>query len=411
LTKAKVLANSIIDFVSVNLFNFQFKENFSEHRNERALTANSSTRENSNNQLCKKDPGKHSKEPVIAVSYGSAGYDRKVSWILQKFVPAGANGVYFAPSGTFKTFVTLDLCCSIAASMDWQELKLSHGQVFYIAAEGDLTIARRIKAWEITHAKKVGERLAVVSHAISPTDLSMKERLIEKINATSKRNGVKPTLVVFDTLAQCSAGLEENNSSEMGRYLAECNDISRRTGATVLNIHHTGKRGADFRGSSSIKGNVDFMLTSEPIRNRNSTRLSIIKQKDGEQKGLYLDFNLEKVSLGFDDQFGEDVTSLSVLDRAFIDEEDVGSDSKAVIRDESCVTIKSLLSQETVENGLSKKQLSKLFRAHVKEKYQDKCPSDSALLNRLNKALEYMIDTGEVLCKEDLYFSLHSLQL
>ncbi len=438
----KVKANSIVNFVRIKLFSFGDTKKFSELRNvssnanvdelkdaptaayftdydrllvkqeksknKKALTntpaPNSSTYDNANNQTWVKEAAKQPKDPIIAVSYGSAGYDKKVSWILQKFIPAAANGVYFAPSGTFKTFVTLDLCCSIAASEEWQDLKLSHGQVFYIAAEGDLTIARRIKAWELINGKEVGNRLAVVSHAISPVDISMKDQLINEIKSTSKRNGLNPKLVVMDTLSQCSAGLEENNSSEMGRYLAGCNDISRRTGATVLNIHHTGKRGSDFRGSSSIKGNVDFMLTSETSSNKNSTRLSIVKQKDGEQEGLYLDFNLEKVSLGFEDQFGEEVTSLSVVDRTFISNEDGSTSRKATIRDESCLIIRKFFTQESVDKGLNKKQLSKLFRLHTKENSQNECPNGSALTNRLNKALDYMINTGEVFEEEGLYF-------
>lgn len=82
-------------------------------------------------------------------------------------------------------------------------------------------------------------------------------RLVQHVNATDTR------LAIIDTLARSFRG-DENSSQDVGRALRGVQAI-RRTGATVLLVHHTRKEqqvdtgggidpDADIRGSSAIPG-------------------------------------------------------------------------------------------------------------------------------------------------------------
>src|SRR5439155_16938747 len=72
---------------------------------------------------------------------------------------------------------------------------------------------------------------------------------------------LKPGLVVFDTLARCIPGGDENSAEDLGRATASCDVIRRATGAAMLLVHHTGKDGLQERGSSALRGAADTMLS------------------------------------------------------------------------------------------------------------------------------------------------------
>jgi hypothetical protein len=67
-------------------------------------------------------------------------------------------------------------------------------------------------------------------------------------------------LIVIDTMSKFST-VDENNAAEIGRVFRNLDLIRRRTGATVLLVHHTLKHSeTDLRGSSAIRAAVDHHL-------------------------------------------------------------------------------------------------------------------------------------------------------
>src|SRR3546814_988843 len=79
-------------------------------------------------------------------------------------------------------------------------------------------------------------------------------------------------LLVLDTRARCTVGLEENSAKEQGLAIAGA-ELLAEGGCTVLALHHSGRNGGAGRGSNSWDGAVwsDLRLTSEA---RKSTRLN-----------------------------------------------------------------------------------------------------------------------------------------
>ena len=116
-------------------------------------------------------------------------------------------------------------------------------------------------------------------------------------------------IVVIDTLAQVSAGANENSAEDMGMVLKRCQNIQKETGALVLLIHHSGKddsKGA--RGWSGLRAAMDTVIK---ISSKASHKIAAIdKQKDGDDS-FKVNFHLKQFELGFDED-NEPITSCVV---------------------------------------------------------------------------------------------------
>ena len=231
---------------------------------------------------------------------------KDIKWMVKNIIPQDAMGMIFGASGTFKSFIAIDLCLSVAHGIDWTKRKTVSGGVVYVAAEGGAGVARRIDAWHRTVGVDVPKNFHICR---VPLLLSAKLEIGALRQAIAALPQI-PSLVVVDTLSQTFNG-DENSSSDIGAYLRMLNSELRAAfNCTVMVIHHTGHNATERpRGSSAITANVDFMLGC--YRNDKegmNAKLDVTKQKDGDMiKGLYFDLN--RHALGNDGD-GDEITSL-----------------------------------------------------------------------------------------------------
>jgi hypothetical protein len=78
---------------------------------------------------------------------------------------------------------------------------------------------------------------------------------------------LKPDLIIFDTFAKMTLGLEENNSAAMGDAVEAFAEVVREAGPQCAGIivHHAGKDLAKgLRGSTALLGAVDAVWKVEP---------------------------------------------------------------------------------------------------------------------------------------------------
>jgi putative DNA primase/helicase len=201
-------------------------------------------------------------------------------------------GILFGASGTFKSFLALDLCLHLAHDMAWCGRKTNAGGVVYVAAEGGAGISRRVSAWHKQNKRMLATNFAV---CVTPLLLTVEERIVALRDAISALT-FKPSLIVVDTLSQTFAG-DENSASDISDYLRLINLHLRSTfGASVLVIHHTGHSASERpRGSSALTANVDYLLgVYRPDAEGMSAQLEVLKQKDGD-KLLAQHFDLTKI--------------------------------------------------------------------------------------------------------------------
>ena len=207
--------------------------------------------------------------------------------------------------GSFKSFVAFDIAAHVGAAMSWQGREVTPGSVVYLAAEGASGMQKRMAAWRKVYGAK--PEVLTLPVAIQAADPEAWAALVE----ACRRRG--PTLVVIDTQARVTAGMEENSAKEMGLFIERLEELKRATGACVLVVHHTGRNGGDARGSSAIDGaqDTELKVTRNSNRKMLDARLRVEKQKDGED-GQVIPLQLQKVALGTDPETGEELDTLTL---------------------------------------------------------------------------------------------------
>jgi hypothetical protein len=195
------------------------------------------------------------------------------------------------PSGHMKSFVTIDLAGHVGTGMRWHGQYVRQGTVVYLVAEGARGIRKRVRAWEQHYGVKMDNVLFLPRpvQAMGPEW----DTLIEAMRR------LQPQMLIIDTQARVSVGVEENSNTEVGVVIERIEELRRATGACVLVIHHTGHVGDHGRGASSAKGALQSELhVSKKGENARNTIVTVKvgKQKDDEQGGD-LQFGLKVVTL------------------------------------------------------------------------------------------------------------------
>jgi hypothetical protein len=219
--------------------------------------------------------------------------------------------------GTYKSFLALDWALCIRTGRPWsahKRGKVHHtGQVAYLAGEGDAGIPKRIAAWEKAHYDGKDAGIEVFPSAVGLRAESSEAQAL--IAAIVDRD---PVLVVIDTLARYSLGLDENSVKDMGEFIAIADQIRQQTGACVLLIHHNARGSGRERGSTSLRGATDGLFILEKVTDKEAAEkglytveLTLDRLKDESSGGDPLAVQLSRVNLGIDPDDGEPITSLA----------------------------------------------------------------------------------------------------
>jgi hypothetical protein len=109
-------------------------------------------------------------------------------------------------------------------------------------------------------------------------------------------------LVIVDTLSASGLLEDENDNAKAAKALAVFEQLSKRTGALVVVVHHPPKTGEGERGAGALRANVDAILTLEQEGREKDRRLTLTKSRDAECPRTIGAFRLEPVELGKDDR-------------------------------------------------------------------------------------------------------------
>lgn len=203
--------------------------------------------------------------------------------------------------GSYKSFLVLDWAAHVGAGLPWRGHRVVQGDVDYIVAEGVTGMSLRVRAWQERHGPMKGVRFLPRPVQASGPEWAV---LVE----VERRH--KPKLVILDTQARVTVGMDENDNTEMGRFIHRAEEIRAATGACVLVVHHIGRNGEDARGASALDG-----AQSTEIKIARSDRgplwavLSQDKQKDMAEAEP-VEVGLDLVDLGIDGQTGRRLSSL-----------------------------------------------------------------------------------------------------
>lgn len=162
----------------------------------------------------------------------------------------------WGPPGCGKSFLTASWACHIATGTPWGPHGVRHTNVIYVVAEGAIGMGERIEAWERYHRVTVPEDALIwLPLAIQLASFDWADALAQF--AQENQGG----LIVVDTRARCTVGVEENSSKEMGVVVDHLEHIRETTESCVLLVHHGNAAGTKDRGSTVVLGAVETSLS------------------------------------------------------------------------------------------------------------------------------------------------------
>jgi hypothetical protein len=199
----------------------------------------------------------------------------------------GLSVAYGAPKSG-KSFLLLDMGLRKATGLSWHDgSPITPGRVVWVAAEGDRSIRSRVRSWFLANQVPLATNFRIVK---GPVNLYAEEGFDLRI--ALERMDFRPSLIIFDTLARCSTGADENRASDIQRVVEEIYHLSEQLEVAVVLIHHSGKGTTGPRGSSALLAAADqafrVSLTDTTIK------VKSVAERDSEPFDD-LEFELRKV--------------------------------------------------------------------------------------------------------------------
>ncbi|OQA43731.1 MAG: hypothetical protein BWY52_01780 [Chloroflexi bacterium ADurb.Bin325] len=170
-----------------------------------------------------------------------------VAWLIKNEIPKHGQTLLWGATGSGKSFVALDYALRLSPTTP----------VVYVAAEGAAGYAARLSAWQKHNPGRDLGQLYFVDRAVNLLNPSEVDAFISAIV------GLSPALVIFDTLARCMIGGDENTARDMGQAIESSDNVKRALGpdgGAVILVHHGTKTGTTERGSGALKGASDQVI-------------------------------------------------------------------------------------------------------------------------------------------------------
>lgn len=171
-----------------------------------------------------------------------------IDGLLYRETVARING----KPGAMKSFVALDMAGHVSNGLQWNSRPVLMGSVVYLVAEGHAGIRKRVRAWEQEHG--LPHRALFLPR---PVQIASPEWAVFQEACRL----LKPSLVIVDTQARTTVGVEESSNKEMSAVFTRIEELAKTSGACVLLIHHLGHTGSHGRGASSVLGAVQTEIT------------------------------------------------------------------------------------------------------------------------------------------------------
>lgn len=220
-------------------------------------------------------------------------------WMVSGMVIEQALGFIYGPPGCLKTFIALSMGLSFAVGMpDWWGRKIERqGAVVYISSEGQSDLKFRIQAWEQKNQVLADDSpFYLIRQTINFMNAEDVGKLIATVQAIATLAGVSIAAVFVDTVSRTLPGADENLQKDMTLFVAACDAVRQRFGATVIGVHHTSRNG-NMRGSTVFPGAGDFLVEVNREEGAMHGSIKATKIKAAED-GWEQHFKVEQIELG-----------------------------------------------------------------------------------------------------------------
>jgi hypothetical protein len=176
--------------------------------------------------------------------------------LIKGLLDLDSFALIYGQRGTYKSFLANGWGLSVATGSRWEGRPVTYGPVIYVLGEGVSGQSQRIDAWLSQHPGEPDpDDFYVLPEPVNLLDPA-------RVGAFADMAvDIGPRLILFDTLARCMVGGDENSAKDAGIAVEQLDIIRRRTGACVAAVHHAGKNAsAGARGSSAFEAAADTVL-------------------------------------------------------------------------------------------------------------------------------------------------------
>ena len=174
-------------------------------------------------------------------------------WFIPDWLPRDGAVSIYGPSGIGKSFYALAMSLELARGGNFASYKVDPARVLYVAAERPIDQRDRLEAWQLHYDRDTPSTFQLLAASPQIHKPDHRAELIKIIKENSAQ------VVMLDTFARMTVGLDENSSKEMGRAMEALDEIREATNGGVVSVlHHTGKdssKGA--RGSTAFLAALD----------------------------------------------------------------------------------------------------------------------------------------------------------
>jgi hypothetical protein len=202
----------------------------------------------------------------------------------------------------------MDLGFHISIGRQWGGRRVTQAPVVYIAAEGSSGVKKRKVGFEKENPNLPAPVPFYLISAAPNLGVGQEDQraLIASVSAV----GIKPGLIIIDTLAQTLGGGDENGGG-MLQFVANATALANHFGAFVLVVHHVGLTADDReRGHSSLIGGADVRILCQRKDDEFAATLKWLKLKD-EDTNITLRAHLARVVISHDED-GDEISTLIV---------------------------------------------------------------------------------------------------
>ena len=257
-------------------------------------------------------PFRQRKAPMFQITIGANIKSAfREEFMIKGLVPHQGFGVLYGASQSLKSFVALDVAYHIALGEQWGSRRVVKADTIYVAAEGMGGMAKRVEGIRAAHPDWPNDvpsfgLLCGCPNLGLPAPRGDLAGLVESIESS----GLRPRLIVLDTLAQMICGADENGSG-MTAFVRNAQALSHHFGCFVLAVHHIGHAAEQrLRGHSSLPAAADLIIRAERLPDAPATTLAVEKAKDSPLN-VTMTANLRRIVLDTDED-GDEISTLVV---------------------------------------------------------------------------------------------------
>ena len=225
------------------------------------------------------------------------------SFLVEGLIEEETISLLFGAPASGKSFIAMNIACSVASGLAYFEREVTKGSVIYVAGEGARGLRKRAYAWCQSTGFEFGKLSVLLSErSVSILDTSELLKLKDDIDKNIPKHG-KPALIIVDTLNRNFGSGDENSNADMGSFIRALEHFQKLYSCNILIVHHSGHSDTGrVRGASALTAAVDAEYC---VRMKQGLiEMSCTKMKDDEapQNAYYeiqpLPINLSGMLIG-----------------------------------------------------------------------------------------------------------------